>query len=132
MNAPTNNKGFTLVEHLAVFAIIGILAAIAITSYLYVIDRARLTSGISALGALGKEMEMYNIDKGLYPLNINFNNFTDQNGVPILSPINYERIKDKVYSWDSYTPGGDTYTLAAKALNSKHTLLTLTPSGVTY
>jgi prepilin-type N-terminal cleavage/methylation domain-containing protein len=73
MNAPTNNKGFTLVEHLAVFAIIGILAAIAITSYLYVIDRARLTSGISALGALGKEMEMYNIDKGLYPLNINLN-----------------------------------------------------------
>jgi len=132
MNVPTNSKGFTLVEQLAVIAIIGILAAIAISIYFYAIDKARVTSGISALRTLRTEIETYNIDKGLYPSNINFTNFTDQNGAPVLSPINFGRIKDKVYSWDSYTAGANTYTLTAKALDSKHTLLTLTPRGITY
>jgi len=119
-------------EVLAGFVIIGILAAIAISSYLYAIDRARRTSAISALATIRSEMETYNIDKGSYPLSINFTNFTDQNGAPILSPISWDRIKDKLYSWDSYTLGANTYTLTAKALDSKHTLLTLTPKGVTY
>lgn len=132
MTAPTNSKGFTLIEELAVFAFIGILAAIAISFYLYAIDSARRTSAISALTTIRSEMEIYNIDKGSYPLSMNFTHFTDQNGAPIFSAMNWDRIKDKVYSWDNYTLGANTYTLTAKALDSKHTVLTLTPKGVTY
>lgn len=132
MKVPTNSKGFTLIEVLIIFAIIGILAAIAIFSYYYAIDRARRTSAISALGTIRTEMAAYNIDKGSYPLSINFTNFTDQNGGPILFATNWDRIKDKVYSWDSYALGGDTYTLTARALDSNHTILNLTPKGVTY
>jgi len=46
-------------EVLAGFVIIGILAAIAISSYLYAIDRARRTSAISALATIRSEMETY-------------------------------------------------------------------------
>lgn len=132
MKVSTNGKGFTLIEILIVFAIIGILATIAIFSYLYALDTARRTSAISALGTIKTEMHAYIIDKGSYPLSINFTNFTDQDGDPILLTINWDRIKDKVYSWDSYTLGADTYTLRAKALDSNRTVLTLTPKGVTY
>lgn len=132
MKFPANSKGFTLIEILIVVAIIGILATIAIFSYRYVIDNARRTSAISALGTVRTEMEAYIMDKGSYPLDINFTNFTDQNGDSILVAINWDRIKDKVSSWDSYTLGGNTYTLTVKALDSNHTVITLTPKGVTY
>jgi prepilin-type N-terminal cleavage/methylation domain-containing protein len=132
MKIPTDSKGFTLVEVLIILVIIGTLATIAIVSYGYAIDMAKRTSAISALTSIKTEMELYNTDKGSYPLSINFTNFTDQNGAPILSAINWDVIKDKLYSWDSYTPGANTYTLTAKATDSNHTLLTLTPTGVSY
>lgn len=132
MEVPTDSKGFTLIEVLVVVVIIGILAAIAISSYFYTIDTARRTSAISALVTIRTEIETYNVDKGSYPLNITFTNFTDQNGVPIVPAINWDRIKRTVYRWNSYTLGANTYTLTVEALDSKHTVLTLTPNGVTY
>ena len=132
MKVSPNSKGFTLIEVFIIFAIIGILAAIAIFSYRYSIETARRTSAVSALNTVRTEMASYNIDKGSYPLSIDFNNFTDQNGTPILTGVNWGRIRNKVYSWDSYMPGSGTYTLMAKALDSDHTVLTLTPRGVTY
>jgi prepilin-type N-terminal cleavage/methylation domain-containing protein len=132
MNLPKNSKGFTLLEILVGVIIIGTLTGIAISSYFYAIDRAKRTSAISALTSIKTEMELYNMDKGSYPLGINFTNFTDQNGASILSATNLDSIKDKIYSWDSYTLGANTYTLTAEALDSKHTLLTLTPQGITY
>lgn len=132
MKVSTNSKGFTLIEVFIIFAIIGILAAIAIFSYRHAIEMARRTSAVSALSTVRTEMASYNIDKGSYPLSVDFNNFTDQNGTPILTAVNWGRIKDKVYSWDSYMPGSGTYTLMARALDSNHTALTLTPRGVTY
>lgn len=132
MKVSTHSKGFTLIEVLIIFAIIGILAAIAIFSYHYAIETARRTSAVSALSTIRTEMAAYNVDKGSYPLSVNFTNFTDQNGTPILTAVNWGRIKDKVYSWDSYMPGSDTYTLMARAWDSNHTVLTLTPRGVAY
>lgn len=127
-----SNKGFTLVEILVVVAIVGILAAIAIPSYRYILDTAKRTSSIAALTVVKTEMEAYNSDNMGYPSSIDFTDFTDQDGNSIMGATNWERVKDKIYSWDSYTIAGDTYTIKAKAVDSSHTTLTLTPTGITY
>lgn len=128
-----NNKGFTLVEILIVVAIVGVLAAIAIPSYRYFLETARRTSSIAALDTLRSEMEGYAADQGSYPSNIpDFTDFTDQNGEPILDSATRDNIRSKIYSWESYVFAGDTYTLKAKALDRNHTVLTLTPQGITY
>jgi len=126
-----NSKGFTLVEILIVVAIVGVLAAIAVPSYRYFLETARRTSSIAALDTLRTEMEGYVADQGGYPTSIDFTNFTDQNGDPVLA-VNWDNIKSKIYSWDSYVFAGDTYTLKAKALDRNHTVLTLTPQEITY
>lgn len=127
-----NEKGFTLVEILIVVAVVGILAAIAVPSYRYVLDRARRTSSMAALDIVRKDMELYLLDNGSYPLKIKFKNFTDQNGAPILSGNNWQLVKGKIYKWDNYKYKTGTYTLKAQALDSGHTVLTLTPQGVTH
>lgn len=127
-----NNNGFTLVEILIVVAIVGILAAIAIPSYRYVLDSARRTSSIAALDVVKTELEAYAGDMMGYPSSIDFTNFTDQDGNSIMGPTNWERVKDKIYSWDSYTVTSSTYTIKARAIDSSHTILTLTQTGVTF
>lgn len=126
-----DRKGFTLVELLTVVAIIGVLAAIAVPAYRYVIDQAKRTSGIAALDTVRKEMEVYLIDKGQYPASIDFTDFTDQDGNRIL--LNWNRIKDKLYVWGPYTPApSGSYTFQVQAHDSNHTTLTLTPQGITH
>ena len=132
MNTSKNNKGFTLVEILVVVAIVGILVAIAVPSYRFILDSARRTSSIGALDVVKTELEAYAGDMMGYPSSIDFTNFTDQDGNFIMGPTNWERIRDKIYNWDSYTVTGNTYTIKARAMDSNHTILTLTPTGVTY
>lgn len=127
-----NRKGVTLIELLIVLITIGTLAAIAIPSYRYFLDLARLTTSISALDTVRKEMDAYLIDRGSYPASIDFTDFTDQNGEHILNIINFDAVKNKVYSVDQYTVTANSYTLTAKAMDSKHTIVTVTPNGVTH
>lgn len=62
----TNNKGFTLTELLIVVAVIGILAAIAIPSYLGVQKRGARTEAISNLQNLRLLLEQYYAENGCY------------------------------------------------------------------
>lgn len=57
-----NEKGFTLIELLIVVAIIGIIAAIAIPSLLNALDRARQTTSIENIKAMGQNVEQYIMD----------------------------------------------------------------------
>ena len=58
----SDQKGFTLIELLIVVAIIGILASIAIPYLLNALERAKQTTTIERVSALGKHVEQYIMD----------------------------------------------------------------------
>lgn len=133
METYINTRGFTLIEILIVVAIVGILAAIAVPSYYHVINRAKLTSSISAVEGIRTEIEAYFTVYEAYPSDIDFSDFTDiPTGQPVLVNMNWDRVKDKLYSWGPYTNLGNSYTLKARAMDANHTELTLSTNGITY
>jgi type IV pilus assembly protein PilA len=60
-------QGFTLVEIMIVVAIIGLLAAIAIPSFVKARKRAQATTFISDLRVACDAFELYTMEKGTYP-----------------------------------------------------------------
>jgi len=70
----TNNsepvKGFTLIELLIVVAIIGILAALLMTNFIGVRQRARDAQRKSDVRQLQSALELYRSDTGSYPASI--------------------------------------------------------------
>lgn len=65
-NRVRNEKGFTLVELLAVILIIGILAAIAVPQYFKVIERSRVSESNAFLAAIKGAQERYFAKNGEY------------------------------------------------------------------
>jgi prepilin-type N-terminal cleavage/methylation domain-containing protein len=122
-------RGFTLVELLIVIAIIGLLAGIAVPAYHNYLDKARLTVSVSLMDAFRKDLEAYQIEHAVYPGTINFADFTDQNGHSVLLALTPAVARAKIFSWDSYVVSVGTYTVTAKAIDSTHTVITLTPTG---
>jgi type II secretion system protein G len=59
--------GFTLLEIMIVVGIVGLLAAIAVPSYLYARRRARATTMADELRALCEAFELYNLENGRWP-----------------------------------------------------------------
>jgi prepilin-type N-terminal cleavage/methylation domain-containing protein len=129
--AAGGTRGFTLIELLLVVGLIAILALIAIPQYLKYIDNARLTVGIATLDSIRPNMEAYLNEKGQYPVSINFANFTDQDGNRVVISTDASLVTSKLFSWNSYVVSGLSYTITAQALDSKHTVLNLTPHGIT-
>lgn len=62
------SRGFTIVELLVVIVIIAILAAIAVTTFRGVQNRAQDTARISDVKAIQRALEVYKADKGSYPV----------------------------------------------------------------
>jgi len=63
-------KGFTLIEIMIVFALIGILVGLAIPQYKNAVKRARETVLKDNLFQLRKLINQYYADKGKYPLSL--------------------------------------------------------------
>ena len=66
-NSRTSRLGFTLIELLVVVLIIGILSAIAVPQYKQVVTRAKNREAIINLRAIGRAIEMYNLENGPLP-----------------------------------------------------------------
>lgn len=132
MKTKINNKGFTLVELMIVTAIVGILAAVAIPTYMSFVEKAKLISSVSALQPITMEMEGYASDHGGYPTTIDFTNFTDQNGNFILTATDWAAVNHDIFSWDNYSSTGTNYTITVSAIDSAHTTIYATPLGITH
>jgi prepilin-type N-terminal cleavage/methylation domain-containing protein len=64
-------KGFTLIELLVVITIIGILAAIGITTYLNQVERARDAEAKILLASLAVPIMEFRVINGKYPADVN-------------------------------------------------------------
>jgi prepilin-type N-terminal cleavage/methylation domain-containing protein len=63
-----NNSGFTIVELLIVIVVIAILAAISIVAYRGIQSRTNDSAVQSDMKNLVKQLEMYRVDNGVYPV----------------------------------------------------------------
>jgi type IV pilus assembly protein PilA len=54
-----NNEGFTLIELLVVIIIVGVLAAIALPSFLSQISRARASEGVTNVGSINRAQQIF-------------------------------------------------------------------------
>lgn len=62
-------SGFTIVELLIVIVVIAVLAAISIVAYNGIQNRAENSKTVQAVSAWAKAMQLYKVDKGVYPAN---------------------------------------------------------------
>ena len=58
------NKGFTLIELTIVLALLAIIAAIVIPTFILTTDRARLRADANSALAIQRSMELYRIEQG--------------------------------------------------------------------
>lgn len=65
-----DNKGFTLIEVMAVIAIIGSLSSIALASLNNARAKARDSQRISNIGEIKKALDLYHFDYGVYPISV--------------------------------------------------------------
>ena len=101
MTYKTKQQGFTIVELLIVIVVIGILAALVITTFTGIQQKARDTERTTDIKAIHGQVEAYYAQKGYYP------SLTDLNGSAWRSTnmkgLDQEALKD---------PKGSAYTLA--------------------
>lgn len=129
-NEALSDKGFTLLEILVVLAIIATLSAIAIPTYRHYINKAKVTLAISTLETVRKKMEFYHIDFGSYPVNIDFTTGKDDQGNTVFESTLLDEITRNIFNVESYTIAINSYTLKARARDTPHTMLILTPGQV--
>jgi type IV pilus assembly protein PilA len=64
------NEGFTLIELLVVIIIVGVLAAIALPSFLNQIGKARGSEAKSSLGTINRSQQAYRLEQNTFAGNI--------------------------------------------------------------
>jgi type IV pilus assembly protein PilA len=64
------NEGFTLIELLVVIIIVGVLAAIALPSFLNQIGKARGSEAKSSLGTINRSQQAYRLENNVFASNL--------------------------------------------------------------
>ena len=82
MHSNNNAKGFTLIELMIVFAIIGILAAIALPQYNKYIARTQVAEDFTLLGTVKQALTLYYQESGEFPQHTTLPERHDALGIP--------------------------------------------------
>src|SRR5215210_4043905 len=80
MKLRIKNQGFTIVELLIVIVVIGILAALVITTFTGIQQKARNTERETDIKAIHGQVEAYFAQNGKYPTLANLNDGTPTTG----------------------------------------------------
>lgn len=112
MSIKKSQKGFTIVELLIVIVVIGILAALVITTFTGIQQKARNTERETDIKALQGQIEAYYAQKGKYPTldNMNDTTFRSDN----MKGLDAEALKDPKGSAQQLvaTPAANSYAYA--------------------
>lgn len=111
----SSNKGFTMVELLVVLVIIGILAAIGISSFTGFRDNAKSSVAMSEIKELERGIIAYVLEKGTYPAvatwltDLNREGLVDPWGQPYIYAVAGTRFLgvDQNHDFDLYSMGTD-------------------------
>ncbi|MEB3310057.1 MAG: prepilin-type N-terminal cleavage/methylation domain-containing protein [Snowella sp.] len=131
-------SGFTLLEILIVTIIVGILAAIAIPSYVATIDKARYGEAKSQMGCLAKELLAFRMEKGNFPADTSRN--IRPSGIECFYTQSSGKVPfDSMYDYDltSVSPGNCYVQIVFLGKNNSketpnHTVLYPTPGIYEY
>ncbi len=117
MTLKRNQQGFTIVELLIVIVVIGILAALVITTFTGIQQKARDTERETDIKAIHGQVEAYYAQEGKYPTLANLNDSTWRG--THMKGLDPEALKD---------PKGSGQTLANAAGSNTYSYVA-TPSG---
>ena len=120
MSIKRNQQGFTIVELLIVIVVIGILAALVITTFTGIQQKARNTERTTDIKALHGQIEAYYAQNGKYPTLANMNDSTWRG--TNMKGLDPEALKD---------PKGAAQTLAATAGANNYSYAVFASDGTT-
>jgi type II secretion system protein G len=130
-----NKKGFTLVEIMTVFVIIGIISAIAIPRFMGSQNRARIGTCMADVNQMREALGLYEAEHGTYDLGTiaDYDAFkaaiVDRNGEAYMSLPDTMNFDPASFSFAS---DGVTFTITVNAHDKDHTPVTGTPEKASY
>jgi type II secretion system protein G len=115
MRIRTKQQGFTIVELLIVIVVIGILAALVITTFTGIQQKARNTERTTDIKAIHGQVEAYYAQNGKYPTLANLNDSTWR--TTNMKGLDSEALKDPKGSAQTLvaSPAANSYSYAVTA-----------------
>lgn len=117
-----NNRGFTLIEILAVLIILGLLAALIVPNIIGRVDESKIQTTKLQMKAIKNALEQYKLDNGFYPTTAQgLRALVEKPDIPPI-PNNWHRYMEKVpkdawghdFIYISPAPNGKPYDLKSK------------------